>query len=150
MLASLAASLATALIPKVLDAFVSYNNKQISLAELQTRLSQSLLDCFAEVNKAQADALAKTYASFMGAVQTSRLMQAVWASVVVSQLLVLLWHQIGIPALVYFAAARYPSSGTTVDWAYLLLAFCLGAGPVVLNSGPGRINAGALKTLIGK
>src|SRR5690606_5411041 len=112
-------------------------------------LLEALLATFAEIEKAHADALAKTYASFMQAMAQSKLMQTVWGAVVISQLFVLLWHQAGIPALVYLTGAGYPSSGTTVEWAYLLLAGCLGMGPVVLRSGPGAGNIGAqLKSLI--
>lgn len=103
------------------------------------------------MEKAHADALAKTYASFMQAMVQGRLMQAVWASVAVSQLLVLLWHQVGIPFVVFMKwATVYPPSGSTVEWAYLLLAFCLGAGPVVLRSGPGAMPVDKLKSLISK
>jgi len=65
----------------------------------------------------------------MQAMVQSKLMQVVWDSVVISQTLVLLWHQIGIPALCYHVGnkACYPSSGTTVEWAYLLVAgLCAG------------------------
>jgi len=66
----------------------------------------------------------------MQAMVQSKLMQVVWDSVVISQTLVLLWHQIGIPALCYHVGnkACYPSSGTTVEWAYLLVAVCVRAG----------------------
>ena len=141
---------ASAFIGKALDAFVVYNNKQISMEELRTRVQQAMLDSFKEIEVAHADALAKTYASFMQTMAQSRLMQAVWASVVISQLFVLLWHQIGIPAYVELVGHRYPSSGTTVEWAYLLLAACLGMGPVVLRSGPGTLSTGNIKAMLAK
>lgn len=148
--ASVIGSIVQIFLSKALDAFTAYVNKQITLAELEARVRQALLETFAEVEKAQADALARTYASFMAALQTSKLMQVVWASVTLSQLLVLLWHQVGIPALVYLVGGDYPGSGSTVEWAYLLVAFCLGAGPVVLNNGPGKITMPSFKTPIGK
>lgn len=143
-------SIASTFMGKALDAFTAYVNKQISMAELEARVRQALLETFAEVEKAQTDALARTYASFMAALQTSKLLQVVWASVTLSQLAVLLWHQAGIPALVYIVGGSYPGSGSTVEWAYLLVAFCLGAGPVVLNNGPGKIAMPSFKTPIGK
>lgn len=108
-------------------------NKQISIEEFRTRVKLAVEDSFKEVAKSDNEAITKTYAAFMEAATKSRLMQVVWALVTVSQLLVLLWHQIGIPALVYLTGTHYPSSGSLVDWAYGLLGFCIGAGPLVLK-----------------
>lgn len=139
------------LLGKVTGVFEKYFQKQVSMEELRTQLLQAVLETVAEIEKSHADALAKTYASFMQAMAQSRLMQAVWGSVVLSQLFVLVWHQMGIPLLVYITGEKFPSSGTTVEWAYLLLAGCLGMGPVVLRNGPGAGDiAWRIKSLIGK
>lgn len=135
--------LVDSLLGRVTGLFEAYFKKQISEAELRTKLHMALLETVREVEKAHADALAKTYASFMDAMKQSLLLQVVWAAVTLSQLFVLLWHQFGIPYIVYYMREagngdfRYPSSGTTVEWSYLLLAACVGMGPVVLRSGPG-------------
>lgn len=151
MLTTIITAVANSALGKMAEAFTAYQNKQISLAELESRVKQAQVEAFAEIEKAAYDAIAKTYDSFMKTLAQSRLMQAVWAAVTLSQLLVLLWHQLGIPAVVYFTGERYPSSGTTTEWAYLLLAACVGAAPVLLRSGPG---AGSLKdqlkSLVGK
>ena len=141
------------LLSKVTGIFESYFKKEISLTELRTQLQRALLETAAEIEKAHSEALARTYASFMQAVAQSKLMQVVWGSVVISQTLVLLWHQIGIPALCYHVGnkACYPSSGTTVEWAYLLVAALCGLGPAMLRSGPGAGGvATQLKSVIGK
>lgn len=139
------------LLGKVTGVFEKHFQKQISMEELRTQLLQAMLETVAEIEKAHADALAKTYASFMQVMAQSRLMQAVWGAVVISQLVVLVWHQVGIPALVYLTGDKYPASGSTVEWAYLLIAGCLGMGPVVLRNGPGAGDiAGRIKSLIGK
>ena len=67
----------------------------------------------------------------------------------ITQMITLFWHQMGIPALCYFVgkADCYPSSGDTVKWAYLLLGFMLGAGPIMLRSGPGA-NDGLVSRLL--
>ena len=132
-------NLVDSILGKVTGAFESYFKKQISIEELKTRVRQAMLEAFVEVEKSHAEALAKTYDAFMQAMQKSRLIQVTWAAVVLSQLVVLIWHQAGIPALCFFLdnKACYPSSGATVEWAYLLLAGCLGMAPVVLRSGPG-------------
>lgn len=134
----LIAQLANSFIGKALDAFVAYNNKQISMEELRTRVQQAMLSTFAEVEKAYADSINKTFASFMEAAKTSVLMQRTWAIVALTQLFVILWAQLGIPALVTFGyVTRYASSGTTIDWAYALIALCLGGGAIALKTGPG-------------
>ncbi len=145
-------SIIMALVPiltgSLADAFKAYEQKQITLAELNAKVQEALISAFAEVQKSQSAALAQTFASFMDGAKNSSLMRAVWACVVLSELAVLLWHQVGIPALVAFTGHAYPGSGTTVEWAYLLIAACLGLGPVVLNKGPGKVDMSALKTKI--
>lgn len=131
-------------------AFEAYLNKQISLEELRAKMVVEALKTAKDIEVAHADALAKTYASFMDAAKTSPLMQRMWAWTVGTQLFVLVWHQLGIPALVFFFAVRYPSSGSTVEWAYLLLGACLGLGPLVLRSGPGTVSPDKIKALITK
>jgi hypothetical protein len=143
---ALVTSIAPLLIGKLADAFAAYEKKQISLAELQARVSQALMECFTEVMKTQSDALSKTFATFGQVLINSRLVRIVWAIVVLSQLCVLLWLQVGISALVYVFGGAWPSAGATGDWAYLLIAGLLGLGPVVLNAGPGKVNIDNLKS----
>lgn len=152
ILGPIISSIANTAIGKIADAFTAYQNKQISVAELEAKVKQAQLDSYTEIEKSANETLAKTYDSFTKALAKSPLLQAMWAAVVGSQLFVLVWHQLGIPFVVFMGWAKtYPSSGTTVEWAYLLLAGCLGMGPVVLRNGPG---AGAisdqLKILVGK
>lgn len=155
---SLGGQIIDAFFGKALKAFELYNNKQISMEELRSRVSIAMLDAFKTVEAAHADSLSKTYASFMGAVVQSRILQVVWAAVTISQLFVLLWHQLGIPFLVFYmrnyggnTAFSYPSSGTTVEWGYLLVAACVGMGATILRSGPGAGSiTDRLKAMVGK
>ncbi len=146
---SIVTAIAPLLIGKLADAFAAYENKQISLAELNARVAQALMECFTEVMKSQSDALGKTFATFGQIMVNSRLVRLVWAIVVLSQLSVLLWAQVGISALVYWKGGAWPSAGATIDWAYLLVAGLCGLGPVVLNSGPGKVNLDGLKKTVG-
>lgn len=143
--------LVDSMLGKVTGVFEAYFKKEISIEELRARVSQAILESFTEIEKSHADALAKTYASFMAALTQSRLMQVMWATVVGSQLFVLLWHQTAIPFIVFMGwTTRYPSSGTTVEWAYLLLGACLGLGPLVLRNGPGASTIDRLKDAMKK
>lgn len=125
------------LLGRITGVFEQYFQQKISMEQLRAQMVTALIESFAEVEQAHADALAKTYASFMQTMAQSKLMQVMWASVVGSQLFVLLWHQFFIPFIVFLGLTKsYPSSGATVEWAYLLLAACLGMGPAVLRAGP--------------
>ncbi len=142
---SLVSVLAPLLVNKIGDAFIAYEKKQITLAELNARVSQALFECFSEVMKSQSDALARTFAAFGEVMKNSRLVRIVWATVVLSQTCVLVFQQIGVPAIVYFGGGSWPSAGATIDWAYLLIVGLCGLGPVVLNAGPGKVNLDAVK-----
>lgn len=119
-----------ALLSNFTTLFKAYFDKQITEAQLREKLTEALITSFADVEKAHADSLTKTFASFMDAVTKSKLMQATWAAVALSQLAVIIWFQIGVPALMFFVypGFEYPSSGTTADWAYALVMLCLGGG----------------------
>lgn len=149
MLMTIITTIAPLLIGKLADAFSAYEKKQISLAELNARVAQSLMESFTEVMKSEGDTLAKTFASFGEVMKNSKLVRMVWAIVVLSQLGVLLWLQVGISAVVYWKGGTWPSAGATGDWAYLLIAGLLGLGPVVLNAGPGKVSVDALKKTVG-
>jgi hypothetical protein len=134
---SVGGSIVNAFLGKAMEAFTAYNNKQISMEELRSRVSIAMLDAFKEVEKSHAEALAKTYASFMDALKVSPLLQRMWAWTVGTQLFILFWSQFFVP--LFFAYGVLPNwkAGTTGDWAYLLLGACLGMGPLVLRNGPG-------------
>lgn len=143
-------TIADSLIGKVSDAFVAYQNKQITQAELSARVQQALMDSFVEVEKALLDSIAKSYGSFLQMVAASPMMQRAVTIVLYSQLFVLLWHQLAIPALATWGIA-YKSSGATVDWAYALIALCLGVPQLTTRIGPAASWAtDSLKKLVSK
>jgi hypothetical protein len=161
MLSAMFSQLGLAFVDKLIargaSLFESYMKKQISLEELRTKLLEVVMESIKEIELTHANVLSQTWSSFMGAMQTSKLMQQVWATAVLSELFVLLWHQFFIPLVVLIVRAtidarwQYPSSGTTVEWAYLLVAALMGLGPVVLRSGPGAGSiTDRLKAMIGK
>lgn len=126
--------------------FQAYLNKEITREQLAVDLQKAVLATFADVEKAYAQSLSATFASFMEAASKSRLMQATWAAAALSQLFVLIWYQFVVPAIVTLGWVKhYASAGATVDYAYFLLALCLGGGAIALKAGPG---AGALTAQI--
>ncbi len=144
--------LISAILDKGLEAFKAYENKQISKEQLIDQLYGLMVNAVKDIEVAYADALTKTYASFMGALAQSKILQRTWAFVTISQAVMLLWFQIGIPMVIAIGLVqRWPSSGSTADWAYLIIVACLGMGPVVLRGGPGASSiTDKLKGMIGK
>lgn len=121
-----------------------YQQKQLSEIEAKKALLTMLTGAFRDIEVSHSETLAKTYESFQVTLRGSPLLQAAWVALFLSQMLVLVWHQVGIPALCYTVGHNdcYPSSGDTVKWSYLLLGFMLGAGPIVFRSGPGAGESG--------
>ncbi len=157
MLSAIFSSIGGALVDKILGritgVFEAYFKKQISLEELRAKMIEAVLQSVTEIEESHSDSISKTYESFQQTLRQSKEMQRIWAWVVISQLIVLLWHQMGIPALCYLTGTKacYPSSGSTVEWAYALIAFMFGAGAVLLRSGPGAGSISSqLKDLLAK
>lgn len=152
IISALGGTIIDSLLGKITGVFQAYFNKQITEAQLREQIQAAMLSTFAEVETAHADLTAKTYESFQQTLRTSPTMQRAWCWVVYSQLAVLLWHQAGIPLFVKVTGQGYPSSGSTVEWAYALLGFMFGAGAMMLRTGPGSSGGllDALKRTVGK
>jgi hypothetical protein len=121
-------SLADMFIGRAADAFKAYVNKEISIEEFRSRISIALAQSITEVEKAHADSLSKTYASFMQAATQSLLFRVVWSVVVLAETSVLVSYQYGlVPA------------APGIEWAYALVAGLLGLGSVTLRAGPGKL-----------
>lgn len=117
--------------------FHDYFNAKISKEQLAEKLQEAVLAALIQSETALYESITKTYASFMTTAAQSPLMQRAWAVVLYSQLFVLLWHQVVIPFLVTFGYVKsYATSGATVNWAYALVALCLGAPAIASRIGP--------------
>lgn len=131
-----------------------YQQKQITEIEAKKALYTLLIGAFRDIEVSHSETLAKTFESFQVTLRGSPLLQAAWTALFLSQMLVLVWHQVGIPALCYTVGNNqcYPSSGETVKWSYLMLMFMIGAGPIVFRAGPGAGGGwlDKLKNMIGR
>lgn len=139
IIASIGGAFVDKLFGGVLDIAKQVINKQITEIEAKAKVQALVIDAAKSVEISHSEVLAKTYESFQQSMRGSALLQAAWVALFVTQTIALVWHQLGIPALCYSLGTTncYPSSGETIKWAYLLLMFMLGAGPIVLRSGPG-------------
>jgi hypothetical protein len=117
----------------IADVAKAYLTKEISEAEFRSRTAIAVQDAFREVEKAWAEAATKQFESFQKTVRQSPVVARAFAAVIVTQLFVLLWYQWGASAFLLITGTPWPSPGATVDWAYAILALCLGGGAFVFR-----------------
>lgn len=133
MIGTLLKVLAAPFVDRVAGLAELYVKKQISADELKAKIQEATVETFAEVEKAWADVAARQYAGFQQTVRSSPVVARAYAAVIVTQLFVLLWYQWGASAFLLVTGQAWPSAGATVDWAYALLALCLGGGALVFR-----------------
>jgi hypothetical protein len=153
---ALGGKLLDSLFGNIRGALKDFQERKISEAEFKLKLQEALLLSAREMEVSHAELTAKTFESFQQTLRTSTLMQTAWCWLVYTELFVLFWHQFVIPFLVMVVRLwsptwTYPSSGSTVEWSYALLAFLFGAGAMLLRSGPGAGGGviGTLKSMVG-
>jgi hypothetical protein len=129
----------------ILDLVKQHQANQITREQLLNEMGKMLLSSVVEVEKAMADAIKATFASFMGTVQATPIVARAYVAVLLSQTTVLVWVQVGVPFLTWMTGTVYPDAGTTINWAYALVAGLCGLGPLVMKTSPAD-----LKKLVGK
>lgn len=104
---------------------------QITKAQFEAQVKIEAGRVQADIEKTWAEASSKQYESIQQTLRTSVVLQRAYAVVMISQLAVLVWYQIGAPAFLLVTGDAWPNPGTTIDWAYLLLAITIGGGSLV-------------------
>ena len=119
---------------RVMDSVDLYMKKQITEAELKSRLEQLRIESATDIEKATLEAATKSFAEFQGTVRTSPIVQRAYVAVMVSQLFVLIWAQLLGPVLTAagWSSVAVPADG--VNAALWLLVLCLGGGPFVFRA----------------
>ena len=133
MIAAIVKILTGGLVDKVFDLGKAYMAKQISEAEFRSRVEIAAQETAAEIEQSWAKAATDTAKATQATLAKSPLLQRAWASVLFLQVVVLVWYQIGAPAFTVITGQAWPSPGISLEWAYLLVATMLGAGPLVLR-----------------
>ncbi|MCA3573373.1 MAG: hypothetical protein IOC86_05600 [Aestuariivirga sp.] len=140
--ASLAKAVVDLLTGKLLDKVSGlaelYLKKEISNAEFRSRVEIEVQNTVRETEKAWAEVAARQYTEFQESVRQSPVVARAYAAVIVTQLFVLLWYQWGASAFLLITGTPWPSAGATVDWAYAILALCLGGGALYLRGNSAR------------
>lgn len=133
MLGAIVSTIAPVIVDKVMATIGKALGARTDKARIEADVKIAVTQALAETEGEWAKAAAASYGHFMAAATQSRVLVFGWLLIVVTQLGVLLWHQIGIPLYVHLTGQGWPSSGATADWGYLLLGAAIGAGPLILS-----------------
>jgi hypothetical protein len=120
---------------RITDLGKLYFQKQISEAEFRSRVEVEAQATAAKIESAWAQAATDTARATQATVAASPVLQRAWAAVLLLQVAILAWYQIGAPAFQVITGQAWPHPGVVLEWAYLLIGVQLGAGPLVFRRG---------------
>ena len=123
------------LVDRVLDVARLYRDGKVSEAEARAKIEVAASESAAKIEQAWAVAAADTARATHASLTASPMLQRAWASVLFLQVAVLVFYQIGAPAYRVITGAAWPDPGVSLEWAYLLVAAMIGAGPLVFRRG---------------
>lgn len=121
------------LLDKLLEAYRLRQEGRISEAEFQSRRDTALRESEAKIEESWAEASASTARATQSTLKSSPVLQRAWAAVLFLQAAVLVFYQVGAPAFQVITGMAWPHPGISLEWAYLLVAAMIGAGPLVLR-----------------
>lgn len=121
----LAKILTGGLLDKLLEVYKLRQDGKISEAEFRSRVQIAAEETAQEATKATQETLGK-----------SAILQRAWASVLFLQVAVLVFYQLAAPAYQVITGVAWPNPGVSLEWAYLLVAAMIGAGPLVMRARP--------------
>lgn len=121
------------LVNAAVSVFGKYMQAGVDKARIEADLRTSFGQVFLEASKSNNEAAAKMFDSFQRTLQTTKVVQRVWAYWVTSQITFLIWLQFGVPFISYQYGIQYPGVGTLDQWAYGGVMGALGLGPLVIK-----------------
>jgi hypothetical protein len=133
MIAAIVKLLTGGLLDKILDIGKQYLTNERDRADFEKQVRIAAQDAAAKMEETWAQAATEAAKATNETVKASPILQRAWAAVLFLQVAVLVWYQIGSPAYQVITGTAWPSPGVTLEWAYLLVATILGAGPLVLR-----------------
>lgn len=133
MIGAIVKLLTGGLVDRVLDLGQAYFRKEISQSEFESRVKIAAQETATKVEQAWAQAASEAAKATHDSLGESPILQRAWAAVLFLQVTVLVWYQIGAPAYQIITGTPWPHPGISLEWAYLLVATMLGAGPLVLR-----------------
>lgn len=135
MIAAIVKLLTGGFLDRITDLGKLYFQKQISEAEFRSRVEVEAQATAAKIEQAWAQAATDTARATQGTLAGSPVLQRAWAAVLLLQVAVLVWYQIGAGAFEVITGTAWPDPGVKLEWAYLLIGAMVGAGPLVFGRG---------------
>lgn len=123
---------------KVVDLGKTYIKDQTDRAEFEKEVKIAGQEAIVKMEQAWADASTEATKAANAAIASSPIMQRAWVAVMVVQVSVLLWYQVGTSAYEVFAGTPWPKPIAEIEWAYLLIGSMIGVGPLVFRRGAVR------------
>lgn len=124
MIAGVIAKILTGgLLDKLLEAYKLRQDGKISEAEFRAQVQIAAEETAAETARATHDSLGK-----------SAILQRAWAATLFLQVGVLVFYQLIAPGFQIVTGTAWPNPGISLEWAYLLVAAMIGAGPLVMRA----------------
>lgn len=133
MIAAIVKLLTGGLVDRVLDLGQAYFRKEISQAEFEASVKIAAQETAAKVEASWAQAASEAAKATHASLSSSPVLQRAWAATLFLQVVVLVWYQLGAPAFQLITGVPWPHPGISLEWAYLLVATMIGAGPLVLR-----------------
>lgn len=133
MIAAIVKILTGGLVDKVFDLGQAYLKKEISEAEFRSRVEIATQETAAKIEASWAQAAADTAKATQATLKASPILQRAWAATLFLQVSVLVWEQVGTSAFQVITGEQWPLPRINIDYAYLLIATMIGAGPLVFR-----------------
>lgn len=137
MISAILSWLTGGFVDKVVGLGQAYLQKQVSEAEFRAEVEKAAQETAAKIEASWAEATAKVAASTQDTLKASAILQRAWAAILFLEVAVLVFYQIGAPAFAIITGRAWPDPGISLEWAYLLVAAMIGAGPLVFRKGAG-------------
>jgi len=121
------------LVDKITDLGKAYLQRQVSEAEFRAEVEKATQEAAAKIEEGWAKAATQITAEVQASIRQSPVLQRAYAVTLFLQLAVLVFYQVGAPAYAVITGAAWPSPGIALEWAYLLVAAMIGAGPLIVG-----------------
>jgi len=121
------------LVDKITDLGKAYLQRQVSEAEFRAEVEKATQEAAAKIEEGWAKAATQITAEVQASIRQSPVLQRAYAVTLFLQLAVLVFYQVGAPAYQVITGTAWPSPGVSLEWAYLLVAAMIGAGPLIVG-----------------
>lgn len=125
---------------KVVDLGNTYIKSETDRAEFKKEVQIAGQEAMVKMEEAWANAATEATKATTAMVSSSPVIQRAWVAVMIIQVTVLAWYQIGTSVYEVFTGTAWPQPMANVEWAYLLIGAMIGAGPLVFRRGPSGVN----------